>query len=136
MRRAPAGSFAVEAEVPFHDCDPLGVVWHGHYYKYAEIGRTAFLRAKGLDFGAPSMAGLGTYVVESKCRYTFPLRYGDRFRVLSWVDESANRIVVGFEIVNVTRDRPSATGYVALASVDAEGALLLETPDAIRRQLE
>ncbi|MDH3602364.1 MAG: hypothetical protein OEU26_22345, partial [Candidatus Tectomicrobia bacterium] len=24
-------------EVPFHDVDMMGVVWHGHYYKYFEL---------------------------------------------------------------------------------------------------
>jgi acyl-CoA thioesterase FadM len=27
---------AVELEVPLHDVDVLGVVWHGHYYMLLE----------------------------------------------------------------------------------------------------
>ena len=38
----------VDLEVPFHDVDVLQIVWHGHYYKYMELGRTALLRARGL----------------------------------------------------------------------------------------
>ena len=42
----------VQLEVPFHDVDRLGVVWHGHYFKYFELARTRLLRAIGLDAGA------------------------------------------------------------------------------------
>ena len=30
-------------------CDPLGVVWHGHYFKYLELARIAMLTPLGLD---------------------------------------------------------------------------------------
>ena len=30
----------VELEVPFHDIDGLGIVWHGNYFKYFELART------------------------------------------------------------------------------------------------
>ena len=35
---------SVELEVPLHDVDVLGIVWHGHYYKYLEAARTALLQ--------------------------------------------------------------------------------------------
>ena len=31
--------------VSFHDCDPMGVVWHGNYFRFFEIGREALLRS-------------------------------------------------------------------------------------------
>ena len=39
----------VEIRVPFYDLDPLGVVWHGNYYKYFELARTEFMRSIGFD---------------------------------------------------------------------------------------
>jgi len=39
----------VELTVPFHDVDVLHVVWHGHYYKYLEVARTALMKSAGLD---------------------------------------------------------------------------------------
>ncbi len=29
----------VEVRVPFHDVDPAGIAWHGHYFKYLELAR-------------------------------------------------------------------------------------------------
>src|SRR5262245_13659309 len=31
---AAAQPLQVELKVPFHDCDPLFVVWHGRYFQY------------------------------------------------------------------------------------------------------
>jgi len=39
-----------EFEVRFFDCDPLGIVWHGNYAKYFEIGRDAFSKKYEIDF--------------------------------------------------------------------------------------
>ena len=38
---------SIELDVPFFDCDPLGVVWHGHYFKYLELARSAMLGPLG-----------------------------------------------------------------------------------------
>ena len=35
--------------IPFHDIDPMGVVWHGNYFRYFEIAREALLNQ--IDYG-------------------------------------------------------------------------------------
>ena len=68
----------IEHTVPFHDVDPLLVVWHGHYFKYFEYGREALMRAHGLDVPDLVALGLKMMVVESHCRHLRPLRHGER----------------------------------------------------------
>ncbi len=29
----------VTFDIPFHDVDLMGIVWHGHYAKYLEVAR-------------------------------------------------------------------------------------------------
>ena len=125
---APSRRVEVELEVPFHDVDGLHVVWHGHYYKYFELARTALFRACKLD--VPDMIELGyrMVVIESKCRHVFPLRYGDKFRVSAWFKEYEYRLHVAFEVWNNTSGRRAAKGYTMLATLDAGGNLLLATP--------
>ena len=38
-----------EIEVPFFDVDVMQIVWHGHYVKYLEVARCAFLDAIGYN---------------------------------------------------------------------------------------
>jgi acyl-CoA thioester hydrolase len=126
---------SVEIEIPFHDVDALGVVWHGHYFKYLELARTALLRPRGLDAGDLIPSRYGFLVIESRCRYSAPLRYGDRARVDAWLRDTRRRIAVAFEVHNLTLGRRSARAHTVLAITDAEGRLLLETPSAIRERL-
>jgi acyl-CoA thioester hydrolase len=125
----------VELEIPFHDVDALGVVWHGHYYKYLELARTKLLSARGLDGAELLATGHRFYVVESKCRYTYPLHYRDRARVIAWLREWEHRLVIAYEVKNLTADRRSARAHTILATIDQEGSLLLDTPRALLDRL-
>jgi acyl-CoA thioester hydrolase len=122
---------SVELEVPFHDVDALQVVWHGHYFKYFEHARTALLRSRGLDAGDLIGRRYGLVVIESRCRHTAPLRYGDRFRVSAWFRDFSRRLMIHYEVVDVARGRRAARGLTALATLNAAGELLLETPEEI-----
>jgi acyl-CoA thioester hydrolase len=126
---------SVELEVPFHDVDMLHVVWHGHYLKYFEIGRTALFRKYDIDGQRLLETGHGLLVIESKCRHTFPLRFGERFRVGAAFRDVDYRLLVDFEIHNLTQDRRCAYGHTSLATVDLQGHLLLRTPDVIVRRI-
>jgi len=128
-------SVSVELEVPFHDVDGLQVVWHGHYLKYLEVARTALMRSRNLDIEEVVAAGYRQMVIETKCRYSFPLRYRDRFRVEAWFQDLEHRINIGFEITNLTHSRRSLRGHTILVTTTAEGRLLLETPDALLKRL-
>lgn len=126
---------SVELEVPFHDVDALKIVWHGHYLKYLEIGRTAYVRSRGLDMADVMGLGYRMLVMEVALRYSFPLRYADRLRVTTWCHDKDHRINLGCEVFNLTHNRRSARGHCKLVTTDAAGNLLYETPDAIRNLL-
>lgn len=121
----------VEHEIPFHDVDLTRRVWHGHYYKYFEMARSALFRAGGLEDEALIPRRFALYVVETRCRYTFPLRYGERIRVSAWFREVERRLSVAYEITNLNAGRRAARGLTVLATVSPEGRLLLETPHEI-----
>jgi acyl-CoA thioester hydrolase len=122
---------SIELEVPFHDIDGLGIVWHGHYYKYLELARTRLLRSVGLDAGDVIGPKFRFVVVESHCRYAAALRYGDRVRVDAWFGDLRHRIRILYELTNLATGRRAARGHTVLATTDLEGRLLLETPRGI-----
>ena len=125
----------IELEIPFHDVDSVGIVWHGHYYKYLEIARTALLRARGLDARDLIALGFGMVMIESRCRHVAPLRYGDRARVTAWLRDVSHRICIGYEIRRVADGARVARAQTVLATVTLDGRLLLSTPPAIAERL-
>jgi acyl-CoA thioester hydrolase len=110
-------------------------VWHGHYYKYLELARTALLRGCGLDGGDLAGSGYRFVVIESRCRHVHPLRYADRVRVTARLRDLRHRIAIRYEVANLTAGRCAARAETVLATTTAEGRLLLETPPAILRRL-
>ena len=125
----------VEIEVPFRHVDLMGVVWHGHYFEYLEEARTALLRARSLDAGDLIGGRYAFFVIESRCRYAYPLFYRDRMRVAAWIQDVRHRVFIRYEITNLTRERRCARAHTILATTDLERNLLLETPEEIRQRL-
>jgi acyl-CoA thioester hydrolase len=126
----------VDIEVPFHDVDALEVVWHGHYYKYFELARTALMRGLGLDSVDLRKIHFGFVIIESGCRHIAPLRYGDRARVMTWICEIKYRIAVRYELRNLSNEQRIASAHTTLVTTTEEGELLYRTPPLILRRLD
>lgn len=127
---------SIEHEVPFHDVDVTRRVWHGHYYKYLELARSALFRACGLEDEDLVPRRFGLYVIETRCRYVHPLRYGERMRVSAWFRDFERRLSIGYEVTNLSQARRAARAHTILATVDRDGRMLLETPREIRERIE
>ncbi len=121
----------VELDVPFHHVDALGIVWHGHYPKYFEAAGMPLLRKLALDGGDLIGERYRLVVIEMACRHGFPMRYADRVAVSAWIADYARRLVIRYEVRNLTHERRSAHGHTTLATLDADGRLRLETPPEI-----
>lgn len=123
----------VVLEVPFHDVDALGVVWHGHVYKYLEIARTELFREVELEPRPGKIEKVGKdennlslRVVETRCRHLMPLRYGDQIRVRAWFRAVDEQIVVAYEVTNETRGYRAARARTTLVVVDKHEQLVTE----------
>ena len=136
--KAPKDAISVELEAPFHDLDPLFVVWHGWYYKYFEIARTALFRAHEIDVTDMIPLHLGFYVIETRARHVRPLRYGERFKVAAWLTESESRVGVAYEVTTVSDGQRVARGKTVLVTTQrgkpgtgGEDVMLFETPEVL-----
>ena len=125
----------VRMTVPFHDCDPLSVVWHGRYPEYFELARTELLASHGIDVPQIRDLGFRMYVADVRCRYTYPLTYGDEIEISATATGWKPMLRIVYSVLNLTQSRRSARGYTALATTDLHGALLPETPDAIQDRI-
>ncbi len=139
--KAPASAISVTLKVPFHDCDPLFVAWHGWYYKYFEIARCALFSAHRIDVPDMIPLKLGLYVVESRARHVGTLRYGDDFRVAAWFTEWETRIGVAYEIQNLTTQKRAARGKTMLVTTSrahhgmGDDEMLFETPTVLKERI-
>lgn len=132
--KIPDHAIVHEGVVPFHDCDPLGIVWHGNYYKYLEIARTKLLGQVDLDVEDFRRMGYGLLVIETRCRHAYPLRFGERYRVRAFCIDYEQRLHLGYQVDNLDAERRAARAWTTLVTT-RNGVMLLETPHEIQKQI-
>lgn len=125
---------SVSIRVPFNHCDPLFVVWHGRYFEYFEVARTALLATRKLDALQVRDMGYKMFVTEARCRYVLPLSYNDEIEVTAQFTALRPLIRIAYAITRTGSPRKCARAFTALATTDFEGRLL-ETPDDILARL-
>lgn len=57
------------------------VVYYANYLVYAEVGRVAYLRELGLEYGDIVARGLDFTIGEASVRYRAPLRFDEEFDI-------------------------------------------------------
>ncbi len=130
-------SHEIELTVPFHDLDPLQVVWHGNYLKYFDRARFALFAHCGIDLHAYSLSsGFFFPVTRTSTKHILPLRYRDRFVVHTAVREAHIRIVLDFEIRRLSDGAVTTRGRGEQVSVKHPGdELMLQIPPEIENAL-
>lgn len=73
--------FTHPIRVRYQETDQMGVVFHGNYVTWFEIGRTEWIRNAGYTYNAIEEQGLLLPVVDLQCRYVLPARYDDTILV-------------------------------------------------------
>jgi acyl-CoA thioester hydrolase len=92
---------AVETElrVRYSETDRMGIVYHGAYVTWFEVGRTEYCRAAGVPYRRMEDDGLLILVTRVECAYRRPARYDDRIVVRSRLTELSSRgVAFGYEV--------------------------------------
>lgn len=90
----------VRLTVPFHDLDPVHVVWHGNYFKYFDIARFGLFDDAGIDLYRYSLEKNIIFpITRTSTKHIAPLRYGDEFICRATLADAAIKIVMDFEII-------------------------------------
>jgi acyl-CoA thioester hydrolase len=79
----------VEARVRviYGDTDQMGVVYYANYFRYFELARGEFLRAKGASYRDIEQEGAMLPVVEAHCHYRASARFEDLLVIETSVTE-------------------------------------------------
>ncbi len=115
--------------VRFNECDPLGIVWHGHYIVYFEDGREAFGREHGMTYLEVQRNGFATPIVKTSTEHLLPLKYGETFCVeTEFVNSSSAKLIFTYKIFN-GENQLVCTGETVQVFIDDNRTLQLYNPD-------
>jgi acyl-CoA thioester hydrolase len=109
-----------EVVVRYAETDMMGVVYHGSYLPWFEIGRTTLLREQGLPYRELEASGYRLPVLEVSARYVKPALYDDRLEIITTLREKpVLRIRLEYEVRR--EGELLATGATLHAFIDRQG---------------
>ena len=106
--------------VRYAETDMMGVVYHGSYLPWFEIGRTTLLKEMGLSYRELEESGFRLPVLEVGAKYFRPALYDDALTIVTRLTERPLlRIRLEYEVRRETE--LLATGFTVHAFVDRTG---------------
>ena len=116
--------------------DQMGVVYHGHYAQFYEIGRTEALRSLGLTYKEIEATGIIMMVTEIHSRFLRPALYDDLITVITTVKELPfhHKIIFHSELFN-EKEKLLNVGDVTLYFMDAKTMKRTTMPEKIKEKL-
>jgi acyl-CoA thioester hydrolase len=100
----------------------MGVVYHANYLVWCEVGRTDFIRSRGMSYADMERAGVGLAVSDLSARFHSAARYDDMVRVRTTLAEVRSRgITFDYEISRVENGKRLVTARTALVAIDPAG---------------
>ncbi len=119
-----------EIEVRFNELDPLGIVWHGNYIKYFEIGRESFGQKYGICYTDLRREEIATPVVSVHCDYKSYVKYGEKLIIdTCYLDNPAAKIILKYTITRPENNEIVAEGKTVQVFTDVAGNLQLILPE-------
>ncbi|MFC3899356.1 acyl-CoA thioesterase [Aliicoccus persicus] len=90
-----------EIQILYADTDMMGVIYHGNYVKWLELGREQLIEDIGYSYRSMESKGYYAPVYNVDITYKKALKYGDRAFVRTWVAENGKaKVVYGFQIID------------------------------------
>ena len=117
--------------------DQMGVVYHGHYAQFYEIGRGEAIREIGFTYKDIEGMGIIMPVVDIHSRFLRPAKYDDLITVKTTLKELPlhHKIVFHSEIYNENGELINI-GDVTLYFMEAKEMKKCEIPSALKLKLE
>ena len=112
MKVNPTETSETTIRVRYAETDQMGVVYHGNYFTWFEVGRVDFCRHLGFEYKQMELQDDSFIVVaDAHCRYKRPARFDDLLLIRTTIISSQKRTVkFGYEVLHSETKELLATG--------------------------
>ena len=119
-----------DIRVRYAETDQMGVVYHANYLVWCEIGRTDFIRSRGMSYADMEEQGIRLAVTDVTMRLHASARYDDLVRVTTGLVAVRSRAVeFAYEITRSETGTGIASVRTVLVSLSAQGRPVSLPPD-------
>lgn len=129
-------SAEVTIVVPFHDLDPMQIVWHGRYAQYFEVARCKLLEQIGYTYQDMQTSGYAWPIIDMRIQYVKPAHFNQHLVVRATIKEYENRLKIRYEIRDAESGTQITKGYTCQVAVRiSDGSMLMSSPDVLLKKL-
>lgn len=122
-------------QVRYAETDMMGIVYHGSYLPWFEVGRTTLLKENGLPYRQLEADGFRLPVLEVGVKYIRPALYDDTITVVTRLHELPMlRIHLEYEVFR--GDELLVTGFTKHAFINHSGQPVRPPPAFVQRMRE
>jgi acyl-CoA thioester hydrolase len=128
-------SFHTEVRVRLPETDAMGIVFHGNFFTYLEVGRVDYLRNLGLAAGGRPIKDFDNVVVAAHVDFKSPARLDDPLAIDVRMREiKTTSFTFEFRIRHKMENRLVAVGYTTHCAIDTEFRPM-PVPEAFRHTI-
>ncbi len=126
----------ISFRVRYAETDQMGVVYHGNYLQYLEMGRVEWLRAMGISYKRMEEDGIKLPVISANLKYLKSAAYDDHITVVTKIKKLPQvRIEFDYEIKSENGDLLVEANTV-LAFMDIATNKPIRCPDSLLEQIK
>jgi len=117
--------------------DQMGVVYHGHYAQFYEIGRTDAIRALGFTYKNIEAMGIIMPVIDLHLKFLLPAKYDDLITVRTSLKEipQSHKVIFYGEIYNENNQLLNI-GEVTMYFMESQTMKKCLMPEALNLKLQ
>ncbi|PSV26374.1 thioesterase family protein [Photobacterium sp. GB-56] len=104
----------------FQDADPMGVIYHGNYFRYFEEARHQLMNKLHYSYREMEASGYVWPIIDTRVKYVKAIPYDHPIRVTATLTEWENRLRVDYVIYDGETGARMTKGYTMQVAVSID----------------
>lgn len=121
----------------FQDADPMGVVYHGNYFRFFEEARRILMQRINYNYREMADSGYSWPVIDSYVKYVQAIPFNHEIRIVAKLGEWENYLRVDYVIYDVKTGKRMTKAYTRQVAVDMQTEeMCFASPALLAEKLE
>lgn len=121
----------------FQDADPMGVIYHGNYFRFFEEARRILMEKIDYSYRDMERSGYAWPIIDSYVKYVKAIPFNHQIRITASLSEWENRLRVDYVIHDAITGIRMTKGYTRQVAVDIQNQeMCFASPQVFLDKLE
>lgn len=121
----------------FQDADPMGVIYHGNYFRFFEEVRRLLMEKINYNYRDMIESGYAWPVIDSYVKYVRAIPFNHEIRITAKLTDWENYLRVEYVIYDAKTGQRLTKGYTRQVAVSMPSEeMCFASPDLIKEKLE